>query len=802
MADDEGTFSIAPEEELSSDKLNLEVTADSEDPLEIENSVETENPIDTEDPTDTACPAESDNGVELDDWEKDLQDVLEKGEELISSEQNGHGENELNSEEWEAQLDEVLSEGVDYGKLRSLCLRRTRFITASRRLGIWKVALGLSRKSDSMQAWDGSFDCLDRDAIEEQCVRQVEQLPEDYSQEERDAICTDMRSVITVYSKSTGQRFRSDGGWPELLYVISMLKPSRKDAFNILYTVLQKYVPKNCRNNGKPFHLFRLLLLYHDVGLCNFLDTCRVSPEMYLQKWLRALFSASCSLPVVRAMWDIYFLEADPFLVFFLALVMLMNAKEMLMDGTQISQGDLAESISLFPSELGEDDLEDFCLLAQHYASLTPQSFRMDYHAPLFGPMKSTPQSTALSHVLCLPIGLTELLTSLQQKAAGIGIYEGPVSVSSFASESTAVSYFLVDCRPLDQYQRGRLLFCHHLDAELMLKDVGAFHSAVDKLQQVHDDLNEGEDHWCFIGSGREEEDQYMHMAVAHVLQRNVNYVSVARGGYSTLKAQLWDRAKDLMESDDGLEPEVLTSDVTVKTAGSAPVGDRENGRPSREDLKEVKEAAVKKMEELAGRVRGAVKEKKAAVRQRATDMQKRFAESKQAKNRQTSESLFPKSPPAFSIDGEDDMDREETLVSMLAQGRTPDVNTSVFCALPQVTRTFKCSELKEDGYMVAASLVLTDDTLYGLRDLSSRPSCSEVYHQMPLSNLVKITSKKKHPELLTFHIGTVDKVHMCVRYLVPQAKSACAALKTAILAEVQRNTSPATTRRSSLHSQ
>ena len=42
-----------------------------------------------------------------------------------------------------------------------------------------------------------------------------------------------------------------------------------------------------------------------------------------------------------------------------------------------------------------------------------------------------------------------------------------------------------------------------------------------------------GGEHLCFIGSGREEEDQYVNMVVAHFLQRNSQYVSVASGGYA-----------------------------------------------------------------------------------------------------------------------------------------------------------------------------------------------------------------------------------------------------------------------------
>ena len=58
------------------------------------------------------------------------------------------------------------------------------------------------------------------------------------------------------------------------------------------------------------------------------------------------------------------------------------------------------------------------------------------------------------------------------------------------------------------------------------------FHLAVQSLgafkAKTHPD-----DHICFIGSGRDQEDQYVHMVVASFLQKRHQYVSLARGGYA-----------------------------------------------------------------------------------------------------------------------------------------------------------------------------------------------------------------------------------------------------------------------------
>ncbi len=39
-------------------------------------------------------------------------------------------------------------------------------------------------------------------------------------------------------------------------------------------------------------------------------------------------------------------------------------------------------------------------------------------------------------------------------------------------------------------------------------------------------------EHLCFLGSGREQEDQFVNMVVAKFLQKAIPYVSSARGGF------------------------------------------------------------------------------------------------------------------------------------------------------------------------------------------------------------------------------------------------------------------------------
>lgn len=55
------------------------------------------------------------------------------------------------------------------------------------------------------------------------------------------------------------------------------------------------------------------------------------------------------------------------------------------------------------------------------------------------------------------------------------------------------------------------------------------------------------------------------------------------------------------------------------------------------------------------------------------------------------------------------------------------------------------------------SNLLITDTCLYVLRDVPGQKALCTVMSRHPLKNIVKITSKKKMPELITFKFGTND---------------------------------------------
>lgn len=77
-----------------------------------------------------------------------------------------------------------------------------------------------------------------------------------------------------------------------------------------------------------------------------------------------------------------------------------------------------------------------------------------------------------------------------------------------------------------------------------MLTEPQAFSVAVQALlsaqkQSIAAQSAAGGEHLVFLGSGREEEDQYLHMVVAFFLQRNVQFVSLVQGGFQSVHQAL-----------------------------------------------------------------------------------------------------------------------------------------------------------------------------------------------------------------------------------------------------------------------
>lgn len=81
----------------------------------------------------------------------------------------------------------------------------------------------------------------------------------------------------------------------------------------------------------------------------------------------------------------------------------------------------------------------------------------------------------------------------------------------------------------------------------------------------------------------------------------------------------------------------------------------------------------------------------------------------------------------------------------------------SIKQTLKQYGNHWSCSEVLSDGSHFEGYVVVTKDNLFMIRELDR--DSGEISLNRLLNSVIKITSKKKHPELITFKYGHVVKL-------------------------------------------
>ncbi|XP_014879106.1 TBC1 domain family member 23 isoform X1 [Poecilia latipinna] len=681
-------------------------------------------------------------------------------------------------EEAQGSWDQDLAEALDSGGSDSEMERGITQIqehSVEHRAKMWKIALNVSGKGDSLSPWDGVLDLPEQTLIHNRSQQLIDHLG--VSEEEGSEMVSDVESVITFYCKSRNITFTSELSLPHLLKPLLGLKLPRSDLYNCFYAIMNKYIPRECVPKGRPFHLYRLLLQYHEPELCSFLDTKKITPDSYAINWLGSLFSSHCRPEVTQALWDSYLQQADPFLIFFLMLIILVNAKETILTEEAESKEDIIKMLETSPSLLEAEDIEDLFSLAQHYQSKTPLSLRK-MNQNLFGSslVALKEEDTDLSQALCLPVSVPEILQANQLQQDG-------------------VRFFVVDCRPAEQYNAGHLSTAFHLDSDLMLQNPSEFALSVKSLLEAQkQSLESGSiasgEHLCFMGSGREEEDMYMNMVLAHFLQKNKEYVSIAKGGFMALQKHLVDMNVE------GLDSSYMNWIVSTSGSHSSLSSVDGESLSSPGDGKGVK-SLVNKMTFALKSKSVNVKEKMISFIENTSTPVDRISfnlpwPEKVIPDRHVSSSDRVGKPyrgvkPVFSIGDEEEYDTDEIdSSSMSDDDRKEIVNIQTWINKPDIKHHIPCNEVKETGHMFPSHLLITATHMYCLREIASRKGFAYIQSRQALSSVVKITSKKKHPELITFKFGTNNsagvEISAVERYLIPNAGDATKVIKQQIM--------------------
>lgn len=656
---------------------------------------------------------------------------------------------------WIIDLENALLEECSATDIYCIC--KGKGLPENVRPEVWQICLDVRDKGNQLDHFNEVYDLPNQTVLREDCTNFVSKLGND--EEDKLSVISDLESILTFYCKSRNVPYVRNNGWIELLLPILTLKVPRSTTYNLFEAIRDTYIPQSCQNDGNAFHILRLLLLYHDPELCSFLDTKRITPEKYCLSWFQSLFAATCSLEVVINMWDYYFQQSDPFFIFFLSLIMVVNARDQIISMKDESREKIITSLANMPCGLEADDVSDFCTLAQYYALKTPVSFRNDLMQTLYNGRGDN--AVSVSQALCLPVSVHELVENSAHEATSVD----------------AVRFFLVDCRPIEHYNAGHLPTAFHLDCNLMLQEPSAFATAVQGLlsaqkQALAHNSSAGGEHLCFLGSGRNEEDQYTHMVVASFLQKHTQYVSLLTGGYIAIHNYFSDNIDEFLQDHNPRNCIVCAPNYLLKNSQNSV----KSGQQSTD---------------LFGKISAAMKSKSAEVKEKLIDyivnpnsspIQERHVSSSDKIGRR-----YRDVAPVFSID--DDHDNVAN-VENFDDDQQELVQIQSYLKNPEVIEHFPCQEVKLNGFMYKSHLIVTQTELIVLREVPDIKGAAEVIVKRPLSAIVKITARKRHPELITFKYGVPDgenlKISDMDRFLIPNADKATKVVSDQILKQLK----------------
>ncbi|EGD73874.1 hypothetical protein PTSG_05569 [Salpingoeca rosetta] len=550
---------------------------------------------------------------------------------------------------WEAFESDLESGVADVATATRLC-KEEDCPKHLRRL-VWPLLLGVRGKPDTITP--KTLSVPEDGELLDACRTAADKLKSEHGMSVE---AGDMVKVIVVFCQARGVTtdHAVSNGWIELLLPFFGTGMAIGDVYNCFYAFVSKFALRDTQPDSACFHMFRLLLLYHEPEFCLFLDSAHISMHDFLLPWFQSLFATACPGDIALKLWDKYIAHGDPFLVFFLALVFVINAKDYVVDlGSDTTAA--VEFLSSLPAQVSPDDLGDLIDLGLHYSSLTPDTLRSDYFAHVFGVGGSPTAGRGFDDVmqlLCFDVSPAALLKRIGER-----------------------SLFLVDTRPTELYTAGHLTHTSkHLDAKRLLHDPAAVDEDLAALE--HQLEHSAQQHICFMGST--DDDDLLKMLISRCLKRHLMHVTCVRGGYSAV----FDHIKAIGKLDQLIQGNAVE---TSARAQSDPLAEESAVVPHVEDKQPTRFGA-----------------------------------------------RFAGWAASYKVPSE--------LIAHIGKAAQES----------NIVRMFQCNEVHA-SLLYPTHLALTRSHILKLREIEGRGNHAVVMWRRPLTSILRITAKKKHPTLLSF---------------------------------------------------
>jgi hypothetical protein len=293
-------------------------------------------------------------------------------------------------------------------------------------------------------------------------------------------------------------------------------------------------------------------------------------------------------------------------------------------------------------------------------------------------------------------------------------------------------------------------------------------------------------DHLTFLGSGEPDDEPYLYMLVAHFLQKHSRYVSLIRGGFKAMHAH--PRFNHIIIDH---ESSVCSECLPFGASSAIPPS------ISHDALKDMGNAFMNRFSSAVRVQSSSVKDKLGKLLQdpaAAPAVERHVSPSDKV-----TRPYRGMAPSVFSIgDGDEEEDEEEAPSDGMAgegsgQQATEVVHVRTMSQSPEVLHSFQCQEIvTADAKLVPCYLMLTSTHLFILHELNHRPAYAAVQSRRPLNTIVKITSKKRRPEVITLKYGSgvadlsgqVEEVQIwdSNRFFIPNPAHVTASIKQLIV--------------------
>lgn len=308
----------------------------------------------------------------------------------------------------------------------------------------------------------------------------------------------DMELILTYYCISRNVAYKQ--GLNEMLAPLLVLRsnsgldPSFALTYLSFYAIINKFLPSIYDDDRFEslqviLRLFQKLLLYHDPVLCAFLDQHDLIPELYAIPWFITMFARNLPLDLVFSLWDLYIINDDPFLHYWVALAILMHSKKDLMGNADLFT--LPGKVGNMQSYLDSIETVSNCVKkALELRSETPVSFRrllfdISFKEDTFNGIDDGP---------CLIVTPDEIMQKHHQNL-----------------DCETISYIILDCRSEQEFNAGHLCKAIHVDLIEQLEDLKGLHL-------------------CVMGDGVDSETELE--VISQLMKRKFPFLSWCKGGY------------------------------------------------------------------------------------------------------------------------------------------------------------------------------------------------------------------------------------------------------------------------------